>query len=496
LNTKHDEKQVPLGARNRVSRLSFLRGVFAAGAALPFAGCKTGGAGLVVGDRLIEPERELPVDEWADVIVAGGGPAGVAAAVSPARGGKRVRLFELQGCLGGVWTAGLLTYIFDFDKSAIGWEIIRRLDALGARKVDKPDAATASRIQRDWVYEPEYMKFVCEEMCREAGVKVVLQCPVVAAYRDASDKNIDVVVTESKSGRQAWRAKTFIDCTGDGDLAALAGCGFDYGYENLGYGQPATMNALVAVDDGDKIADYVSNEPAMWTRLKLPDGRDECHHIYASHKLKALLREQGLEPSYGDPTLFRFHKNVFCFMANHEYALRVDDAEAISEATMRARREVHALAAALAKLGGPWKGFRVIATAEQIGHRDARRIHGRYTVTKDDIERGTTFDDVCTVSRTAVDIHGLDKKMNDKKAAGGSGGVKFSPFQIPLRACIAKDVNNLYMAGRNISGDFYAHASYRVTGSTVALGEAVGKAAAGIFKPVTLFGSPLERKST
>ena len=135
-------------------------------------------------------------------------------------------------------------------------------------------------------------------------------------------------------------------------------------------------------------------------------------------------------------------------------------------------------AAVAAARGGPWKGFRVIATAEQIGHRDARRIHGRYTVTKEDIERGATFPDAVTTSRFGIDIHGIDKKMNDAKAAGNSGGVAFRPFQIPLRSCIAKDADNLFMAGRCISGDFYAQASYRVTGSAVALGEAVGKAAA------------------
>ena len=85
-----------------------------------------------------------------------------------------------------------------------------------------------------------------------------------------------------------------------------------------------------------------------------------------------------------------------------------------------------------------------------------------------------------------IDIHGLDLKMNRERAAGNSGGVKFRPFQIPLRCCIARDADNLYMAGRNISGDFYAHASYRVTGSSVALGEAVGKAVAGVFKPCTV----------
>ena len=114
-----------------------------------------------------EKERDIPVDEWADVIVAGGGPAGIAAAVSAARAGKKVRLFELQGCLGGVWTAGLLSYIFDFDKSEIGWEIIRRLDALGARRIDR---GVKYDLDRDWTYEPEYLKFVCEEMCRESGV--------------------------------------------------------------------------------------------------------------------------------------------------------------------------------------------------------------------------------------------------------------------------------------------------------------------------------------
>lgn len=411
-----------------------------------------------------------------DIIVAGGGPAGISAAVAAARAGRRVLLLERQGCLGGVWTAGLLSYVFDFDKSEIGWEIIRRLDALGARRCDKTDAYPPDR---DWVYEPEYMKFVCEEMCREAGVKVLLGSPVVAAARDASGRNVASVATESKSGRRDWAAAAFIDCTGDGDLAALAGCGFDYGHPGLPHGQPATLNALVAVDDGDALAPFVSNEPAMWTRDKAPDGSERSHHICATRRLMAALREAGVEPSYGDPTLFRLHKNVFCFMANHEYALRVDDAEAISEATMRARREIVGLAAALAARGGPWKGFRVIATAEQIGHRDARRIHGRYTVTKEDIERGATFPDAVTTSRFGIDIHGIDKKMNDAKAAGNSGGVAFRPFQIPLRSCRAKDADNLFMAGRCISGDFYAQASYRVTGSAVALGEAVGKAAAG-----------------
>ena len=97
-------------------------------------------------------------------------------------------------------------------------------------------------------------------------------------------------------------------------------------------------------------------------------------------------------------------------------------------------------------------------------------------MTRADVAAGAKFEDAITTSRFGIDIHGLDKKSNDGRAAGQTFGAKFRPFQIPLRACRAKDADNLYMAGRNISGDFIAHASYRVTGRSVALGEGVVRA--------------------
>ncbi len=109
--------------------------------------------------------------------------------------------------------------------------------------------------------------------------------------------------------------------------------------------------------------------------------------------------------------------------------------------------------------------------------RDGRRIHGRYTVNRDDLATGARHDDAVTRATFGVDIHAHDKEANDKKAIIHAD-FKFHPYDIPLRALIAKDVDGLLMAGRCISGDFTAHASYRVTGNSVAMGEAAGATAA------------------
>ena len=128
-------------------------------------------------------------------------------------------------------------------------------------------------------------------------------------------------------------------------------------------------------------------------------------------------------------------------------------------------------------LGGVWDGIQVAATAEQIGVRDGRRIHGRYTVTKDDLAKGAKQEDSVAHVTFGVDIHAADQETNRTKPIAHSD-FKFHPYDIPLRALIAKDVDGLMLAGRCISGDFIAHASYRVTGNAVAMGEAAGAVAA------------------
>ncbi len=407
-----------------------------------------------------ETARDLPVKDDADVLICGAGPAGVSAAISAARAGAKVRLFETHGSLGGVWTSSLLGYLLDFDKPGFNVELVRRL-----RERDAINGGGMNGLS----YQPEEMKLLLEELCATAGVKVQLHTRVAAAYREG--RTLRTIVTESKSGRQAWRAPVFIDTTGDGDLGAQAGCEFEIGREKACPCQPMTMYALLVVRDVSQIADCIHGTG------------DGGRHVGPKF-FQDTLKRAGVTPSYGRACLFPIQGNLVLLMANHEYGIDATDAAKVTEATLRARGEIHQIVRGLRKLGGPWDGVQVVATPEQIGIRDGRRIRGRYLMTSEDLIQGAAQPDAVVRATFPVDIHALSAEDN-KKAAYHNAGVKTKPYDIPLRALIARDVDGLMMAGRCISGDFIAHASYRVTGNAVAMGEAAGVTAAVAAKNKT-----------
>ena len=403
-----------------------------------------------------EASRSTPVVNQSDVMICGGGPAGVAAAIAAAREGASTTLIELHGCLGGVWTAGALTWIIDHEnKAGVMKEILERLQAGGFR---------ARLADGTWTngYDVEGMKSVLEEMCMEAGIRIRLHTRVVAAGVD-ENKRLTHVITESKSGREAWSAKMFVDATGDGDLAAAAGCGFDMGREEDGHTQPMSLLAILTGIEADEVRGFISDEGLPWG-VPLDALRHE-------------MNRAGMEPSYSKPTLFRIHDNLFTLMANHQYLVKGTNADDLSRATLEARAEVRLIVDGLRSLGGCWANLRLVSTGAQIGVREGRRIHGRYTVTADDLRNGAQHEDAAADVTFCVDIHSVDPK-EDKGLH--TGGIKTKPYQIPLRALIARDVDGLLLAGRCISGDFFAHASYRVTGNAVATGEAAGRHAAKV----------------
>lgn len=448
-----------------VSRRHFLSAALAGSAATQASAAAE--APVVKPGQFAEPGRDIPYVEDADVIVCGAGPAGVTAAIMAARAGARVRLFEWRGCLGGIWTAGLLGYFLDFDKPGFAKELRVKLDERGARANTKSHSA--------FCYDPEVLKLLLEELCVEAGVKFQYHTKVSAAFKEGN--RLTTIVTESKSGRQAWRAPVFIDTTGDGDLGALAGCGFKVGdaadidAEVTCPCQPLSLNALVLVKDAEALREYI--------RFGTPNPGENSKAEKKARIRDAITKGTGEIPSYANATLWHVSGNLCFAMFNHEYGVKPWDAAEITAATVRARADMHKMVAGLRSLGGAWEGMQIVATAEQIGVRDGRRIAGRYTVQTDDLVKGARYDDGVVRVTFGVDVHSLTSAHNKEGKSGASSkGIKVTPYDIPLRALIAKDVDGLMMAGRCISGDFISHSSYRVTGNAVGMGEAAGVTAA------------------
>jgi hypothetical protein len=304
-----------------------------------------------------------------------------------------------------------------------------------------------------------------------------------------------VAITESKSGRRAWAADVFVDTTGDGDLAAQAGCGFDVGHPETGECQPMSLIAVL-------------------TGLRLDEVHQYTTHANGKHQLLQEMERAGVSPSYGAPTLIcirdsctrrgstdegsgwvcnpagepgggsegragqpEVRDGLFLLMANHEYGVSATDAGQITRATLRARAEVHRMVAGLRSLGGVWADLVLVGTGAQIGVREGRRIHGRYTVTTEDLLSGARHEDaVCRVT-FPVDVHSTNP-AHGKSGDAVNRTLRSQPYDIPLRALIARDVDGLLLAGRCISGDFIAHSSYRVTGNAVTMGQAAGTLAA------------------
>lgn len=400
--------------------------------------------------KVQEPAREIPVSERYDVIVCGAGPAGVAAAIAAARQGARTCLIEMHGCLGGVWTAGNLSYILDaYGKGGFLSELVAEIKKRGAGY--GPELVGTRRVGA--VADVEELKLILEQMCADAGVHVRLYTRIAGAVRDGRGR-LAAVLTESKSGREAWAADVFVDATGDGDLGALAGCGFDLGEPGTGRLQPMSLIMVVAGVDPAEAQPFCRNETQ--SRINL---------------YEEILRS-GKEPTYMQPALFHVRDDLYLLMANHEYEVSGMNAADLTCATMAARRDIYEVVDGLRSLGGIWTNLRIVSTGAQIGVREGRRIHGRYTVTLEDMLNGAEHEDAVCRATFGVDVHSLNAQ--ESKGFSYQGKYKVIPYDIPLRALIAKDVDGLLLAGRCISGDFFAHSSYRVTGNAVAMGEGAG----------------------
>ncbi len=405
----------------------------------------------------ITENLQTPICGKYDVIVAGGGPAGVGAAIASGRAGVKTLLIERYGFLGGMWTAGLINPIFDTkNKGGILSELIDKLGVKGAW-------GGFNGICHDY----EELKLLLDETVYSSGVEVLLHshiCGAIAAT-GSKERNENIAVTgvkvENKSGRQAYMAKVVIDCTGDGDVAASAGAHFMEGRGADGLTQPMTM---------------------MFILGNVKFRQDNGKQLYEMMKTAVEKHKTGYNLNYDFPYIIQLPKgNYAVVQLTHIRGLSATNAYDITKAEIEGRRQVMDTFDFFKKYIPEFNDLDLVYTAPQIGIRESRRITGEYILTRDDVVSGAHFQDGITTVSFGIDIHCPDST--------GQLCYKVKPYQIPYRCLIPKGIDGLLTAGRCISGDYDAHASYRVTGNCIAMGEAAGKAAA-----ISVMESALLRK--
>ena len=398
-----------------------------------------------------ENGRQIPVAYSAQVVIAGGGPAGAMAAIAAGRAGARTLLIERANCAGGIWTSGLFSWMLDVtNKGGLLRELMERI-----RDKGEGDFGRAG----NFLTFPETLKRELDDMLLDAGVNILYHTQVAGAVRDG--RRLTHALMESKAGRQAAAGDVFIDATGDGDLSALAGCRFSIG-NDAGVTQPASLIAIVTGIRAEDMRRFNS-------ALPYENGQN------AKTLLLAEMARAGFTPSYKLPCLMHVRGDVWLMMTTHSYGIDPLDPASLTEKTIEARRELYRQEQALRALGGVWRDMRIVATAPCIGIREGRRILGKYTVTAEDALAGRAHEDAVCRVQYPLDVHPLEA---GRSAETELKGLKSKPFDIPLRALESADIDNLLLAGRLISGDFYAHSSYRVTGDAATIGEAAGACAA------------------
>ena len=387
------------------------------------------------------------------VAVCGGGIAGACAAISAARAGASVILIERAGCLGGTLTEGFMPLILDADnKGGIVKELYEFLDAhsMTCPRRGAPIDESGKRLTGRMV-DTEGCKYFFDKACVDAGVKVLFHSQVAGVKMN--DGIIESILVVTECGNYSLTADVYIDATGNGSLADYAGCEWECGdpYEN----NPSPTSVGVCAVGMPR--DYYGTNSA--------EEKAEYGKMLASHGINT--------SSEGACVKILPSLATWDIGANFQYGVRPDDIESLSRAILEGREESFNFVESHKKIAG-YETLYSVFTSSHIGVREGRRIFGEYRLTDDDILSGKRFEDGICLVTFGVDVH----KLKSDDTTECSRGYRTKPYNIPYRALLPLGVNNLLLAGRCISGDFYPHASYRVMGNMAATGEAAGFAAA------------------
>lgn len=384
-----------------------------------------------------------------DVLVAGGGFAGTAAAISAARGGKKVMLFDKFNAPGGAAAVNLVTPFMpywtinkernkrEYLTGGIFSEIVGKLRELGA-------------MEGDDKFSDEYLKLVLNRMIKEAGVTVLYHAYLKDVEKEG--KSIKSVTVSALGQDIKIAADTFIDATGDGVLSYLAGCSFMLGRKGDNLCQPMTLCFRVANVD---VGRFYAEMPEMQKLYKEKQSSGEIRN-----------------PRENILTFVVPAKGIIHFNTTRVVKLNPTDPFDVTEAEFAAREQVFELFDLLKASFSSMKDADLIMTAAGIGVRESRMIEGEHILTANDLKECTKFPDSVARGNYDIDIHNPE--------GTGTSHYYFAPgeyYTIPYRSLTVKDADNLLVAGRCISADHEAQASIRIMPICASTGEAAGIAA-------------------
>jgi len=429
------------------------------------------------------PARRGFVAARADVVIVGGGPSGIGAAVGAAAAGAEVVLAERYGFLGGNATAALVMPLMSWHNEVRGArargddEPLRLLPSdhgpgepvvagalLGLMdRLLKSGGAIAPSEETGYTVpiDPEAYKSAALDLLDSAGVKYLMHA--FASGVTGERRQPEGVVLETKSGPLAIEAPVIVDCTGDGDVAAAAGAAYDIGRDD-GLVQPMTLMFRIVEFEREGFERYVRERPDQWKG------------VCGLWELIEQARDAGeLDLPREDLLFFASpHEREVTFNSTRVSGVLGTDVFDLSRAERLARQQMEQIVRFLNKRVPGFEHAYAAQSGTHIGVRETRRIIGEYSLTADDVLLSRQFDDVIARGSYPIDIH-------DPKGGRGTllhrlpiGGA----YDIPLRCLIPRDVDGLLVGGRCISGSHEAHSSYRVTPIALATGQAAGVTAA------------------
>ena len=420
----------------------------------------------------VDYAKRVPVRTVSDVIVVGGGPAGIGAAIASARNGARTVLVERYGFLGGMATAGLVgPFMTSWDIegreriiAGVFKELVGRLVRMGAA-IDPAGIKGYSALggyhryghEHVTPFDPEALKLVAQEMVLEAGAELKLHSLFLDAVSESN--RVNGIVVANKGGLEALKGEVIIDATGDGDVAARAGAPFETGRPADGLLQPVSLFFRVGNVDDAALQAYVDAHPDDDRFRSIIKQAVEAGEF--SHTKDHLTLFRTTRPGQWWANMSRIH------------GIDATDADQLTEAEIEGHRQVLYLMDFFRKYVPGFEHSVLIDTGAQIGVRETRRIMGDYVLTADDVFGARRFADAIARVSFPIDIHDV---------SGGGGffeGPRDGPYYtIPYRSLVPLRIENLLLAGRCISATHEAHGSLRVMPPCFAIGQAAGTAAA------------------